>query len=383
MPTTIRDSRANQLADDLKNQRKQKSLARKVNFIVDSAATICVVCDIKYLQNIKKIDSSVLWGQASKLQVKIIGDLYIKFTSSFNYRIKDIYFIPDLGINLLSVSRLDNLITLFTKENAILYSKQNKRAVATAKNVKHLYITQVSILERRDISLYRKWRYKSHQAIHQTKRASQPNIESNQESNQESEYIPKKEFSNKNIYIWHQRIGHINKDSLKKLLNNTISNDIRFDQCEICLKSKYNRHINKISNNLSSYTILDRIYSAIGGPLEKTYNNYRYYIIFLDKKSRYLWIRLLKTIDKAYISFELYRAMMENQYNSNIKEFFTDNGKEYINKRFAMALQKRGIKHFTTPIYTKEPNGLIERLNLTLLNKVRSLLYQSNNPSYL
>ena len=60
MPTTIRDSRANQLADDLKNQRKQKSLARKVNFIVDSAATICVVCDIKYLQNIKKIDSSVL-----------------------------------------------------------------------------------------------------------------------------------------------------------------------------------------------------------------------------------------------------------------------------------------------------------------------------------
>ena len=172
MPTTIRDSRANQLADDLKNQRKQKSLARKVNFIVDSAATICVVCDIKYLQNIKKIDSSVLWGQASKLQVKIIGDLYIKFTSGFNYRIKDVYFIPDLGINLLSVSRLDNLITLFTKENAILYSKQNKRVVATAKNVKYLYITQVSILERGDISLYKKWSYRSHQAIYQIKRAS-------------------------------------------------------------------------------------------------------------------------------------------------------------------------------------------------------------------
>ena len=92
---------------------------------------------------------------------------------------------------------------------------------------------------------------------------------------------------------------------------------------------------------------------------------------------------MLRNKDEALEAFEDYKSKAENKYNKRIKEFFTDNGGEYINKRFKILAAKYGIEHHTTPPYTKEPNGLIERLNLTIINKVRSLLYTAKLPVYL
>jgi transposase InsO family protein len=72
-----------------------------------------------------------------------------------------------------------------------------------------------------------------------------------------------------------------------------------------------------------------------------------------------------------------------NKNKKRIREFFSDNRPEYTNKYFQKALNNYGIIHNTTPIYTKEPNSLIERINLTLLSKVRSLLIMVNTPRYL
>ena len=63
--------------------------------------------------------------------------------------------------------------------------------------------------------------------------------------------------------------------------------------------AKDKRYINECFNK-KEYNILERIYSNIAGPLSPTYNNYRYYITFLDKKSRYLWLFLLRYKNKAF-----------------------------------------------------------------------------------
>ena len=81
--------------------------------------------------------------------------------------------------------------------------------------------------------------------------------------------------------------------------------------------------------------------------------------------------------------FKQFRPLIKNQTNNNIKELFTDNGKEYINKTFKVYIDAYSIIHRKTPIYTKEPNGLIEHINLTLLNKVRAILLYSGLPNYL
>jgi hypothetical protein len=86
---------------------------------------------------------------------------------------------------------------------------------------------------------------------------------------------------------------------------------------------------------------------------------------------------------KAYNTFIKLKNQIKNNKNRHIKEFFIDNRKEYINKKLKIISIKYNIIYKLSPIYTKEPNSLIKRINLTLLNKVRSILIQLGAPNYL
>ena len=68
--------------------------------------------------------------------------------------------------------------------------------------------------------------------------------------------------------------------------------------------SKERNQVNKVSINLRKFKLLDRIYSDIRGPISKTYNNYKYYITFLNKATKYLELYLLKNKIKE----EIYNA---------------------------------------------------------------------------
>ena len=118
------------------------------------------------------------------------------------------------------------------------------------------------------------------------------------------------------------------------------------------------------------------------GPIKPTtYNNYRYFITFLDKGTRYTEIALLKSKDEAYSAFYTFKQKAENNKgNYKIRVYATDNGTEFINKRFKNCLDNNGIIHQNSAPYTPEQNGLAERINQTLLNKARSLLYNANLP---
>jgi len=108
----------------------------------------------------------------------------------------------------------------------------------------------------------------------------------------------------------------------------------------------------------------------------KTYNRYRYFVMFLDRALRYLEVKLLRRKNKVYDAFLKFKSCAENNPKGyRIRIFATNNSGEYINKRFQSLFKKEGITHQTTLAHTKEPNSLIERLNRTLMTKVRSLLF--------
>src|SRR5208282_3160931 len=87
---------------------------------------------------------------------------------------------------------------------------------------------------------------------------------------------------------------------------------------------------------------------------------------------------------EALQAFKDYKAEVENNSSGKrIQTFSTNNSTEYVNNDFEITLHEFGIKHSRTAPYTKELNGLIERPNRTLLEKVRSLIYQANLPRYL
>ncbi|KAI3644889.1 hypothetical protein MP228_011053 [Amoeboaphelidium protococcarum] len=63
-----------------------------------------------------------------------------------------------------------------------------------------------------------------------------------------------------------------------------------------------------------------------------------------------------------------------------VQSLRSDNAKEYLSNEFAGYLQDNGIMHELTVPYTPEQNGVSERKNLTIFNKVRTMLIESKLP---
>ena len=81
-------------------------------------------------------------------------------------------------------------------------------------------------------------------------------------------------------------------------------------KCPIYSYSKERNQINKVSINPRKFELLDKIYSDIGRLISKTYNNYKYYITFLNKAIKYLELYLLKnkTEKEVYSTFQHFKA---------------------------------------------------------------------------
>jgi hypothetical protein len=197
------------------------------------------------------------------------------------------------------------------------------------------------------------------------------------------------------IETLHRRFGHLNKRNLDNLIKNTSSNNTYSKKknkdknqdhcCEVCLKAFFRNKVYRASTNKMVYEYLDKISSDLCGPFKTpTYNRYRYFITFLDKGTRFLEVELLRTKDEVYNAFVKFKARSENNKdNKRIRIFQSDNGGEYISKIFEDFLLREGIIHQRSPADTKEPNGFPERINQTLLIRVRAMLIDSRAPKYL
>lgn len=101
---------------------------------------------------------------------------------------------------------------------------------------------------------------------------------------------------------------------------------------------------------------------------------------FTDDFSRYSVIYFLKNKSEAFEAFESFRAKSELQTGRRIKAIRTDNGGEYTSKKFENLLSSSGIQSQFTAPDSSEFNGISERLNQTLADKIGALLHQSGLP---
>lgn len=72
--------------------------------------------------------------------------------------------------------------------------------------------------------------------------------------------------------------------------------------------------------------------------------------------------------------------MVENQAERKVSTLRTDNGLEYCNKQFDVFCKDKGIVRHKTCAYTPQQNGVAERMNRTIMEKVRSMLSDSGLP---
>ena len=79
----------------------------------------------------------------------------------------------------------------------------------------------------------------------------------------------------------------------------------------------------------------------------------------------------LKTKDQVFQFFQRFHAIVERETGKPLKCLRTDNGEEYTSKEFEAYGTGHGIRHERTVPHKPQHNGVTERINCTIVERVR------------
>ena len=95
---------------------------------------------------------------------------------------------------------------------------------------------------------------------------------------------------------------------------------------------------------------------------------------FLDDFSKYSEVRLLASKDRVSEVVKEVLKSWERQTGEKLRRVRTDGGTEYVNANLRQVFEELGVKHGKSAPYTPQQNGAAERLNRTLLERVRAMM---------
>ena len=72
--------------------------------------------------------------------------------------------------------------------------------------------------------------------------------------------------------------------------------------------------------------------------------------------------------------------MVEKEKRKPLKCLRSDNGGEYTSNEFKSYCSEKGIRHEKTVLGTSQQNGVAERMNRTIVKKIRCMLRMANLP---
>ena len=94
---------------------------------------------------------------------------------------------------------------------------------------------------------------------------------------------------------------------------------------------------------------------------------HKYFVSFIDDCTRVSWVYLLKSKHDVLHVIPQFSKMVITQFNTWVKVFHSDNGREFVNRSLATLFQENEILHQTTYAYTPQQNGIAERKNRHIL----------------
>ncbi|GBP23594.1 Retrovirus-related Pol polyprotein from transposon TNT 1-94 [Eumeta japonica] len=318
---------------------------KRDDWYIDSGASVHLTANESWVMNAKyEQNKEIVVANSEKASVLCCGEVKITTTTDnheYDIVVKDVMCVPSLTTNLLSVSQLikrGNSVS-FTEDGCLVHNQKND-LVATAVMVNGVY--RVNLLKQECLAA---------------------SVES--------------------VMIWHRRLGHVNKDYLNQMPNAVQGMslkekaDISKSSCTTCCEGKQCRLPFKSTGHQSS-NVLDIVHTDIWTNGKCVSWGSRYFLLFVDDYSRMTFVYFLKHKNEALKYFKIFKAHVENQTKRTIKVLRSDNGLEYCNKEFADYMNKFGIIHQKSNLYTPQQNGLCERFNRTIVEKARCLLFDAN-----
>ena len=182
-------------------------------------------------------------------------------------------------------------------------------------------------------------------------------------------------------YLWHLRLGHIGYGGLEAIVKKNLADGLdigsvkQWELCGGCALGKQTRVQFQSATTDRAKTLLEVVHSDVCGPMRtSTFGGMKYFVTFVDDKSRHCAVYLMRNKSEVYDKFVQFVKLAENQTDSRIKVLRSDNGGEYKSTKFVKFCADRGIIQKFTPPYTPELNGVAERMNRTLVECARCML---------
>ncbi|CAL9009245.1 unnamed protein product, partial [Prunus brigantina] len=144
----------------------------------------------------------------------------------------------------------------------------------------------------------------------------------------------------------------------------------KLEFCEHCVLGKQIRVKFGIYIHHTKGT-LDYVHIDVWGPSKNApWGGSHYSVSFVNDFSKRIWVYTIKRKDEVLKIFLKWKKMIERQSGRKIKTLRSDNGGEYKSDPFFKVCQDEGIvRHFTVR-ETPQQNGVAERMNRTLLEKI-------------
>jgi hypothetical protein len=275
---------------------------------------------------------------------------FISKSKNSSQVISEVFYIPDLKNNLLSIGQLQEkgLAILFKNNKCKVFHPDRGLIIETEMTMNRMFIVIAKI------------QFPDHHCF----------------------ITPAQNLE----YLWHCRYGHLSFGGLQTLLQKGMVHGLPQSKysnmiCEDCILGKHHRNSFPRTTTWRASQPLELLHADLCGPISPISNSHkRYLFTVIDDFSRKLWVFFLTDKSEAFKQFKLFKTRVEKETGISIKGLRTDRGGEFTSKEFAEFCELHGIKRQLTAAYTPQQNGVAERKNRTIMNMVRSLLNSRKVP---
>ncbi|GKV31082.1 hypothetical protein SLEP1_g39821 [Rubroshorea leprosula] len=313
-------------------------------WIIDSGASYHCVPKREYFSTYKVGDfGTIKMGNKSVSHIMGVGDICVQTNVGCTLTLKNVRHVPDMRMNLLSAKALDEEGYAHYFGNGNWKLTKGSMVVAKGRACCSLYKTHMKMC-------------------------------GGQLNTVEDEASPN---------LWHNRLAHMSEKELQLLAKQSLilmAKGEYVNPCDVYLFGKQHR-VSFQKNLTRKENKLDLVYFDVCGPLEvQSFGGNKYFVTFIDDATRKTWVYLLQNKSQVCKYFQHYHAMVERETGLKLKCLRTDNGGEYTSKEFRDYCSKHGMRHEKTVPGTPQHNGVAERMNRTIVEKVRCMLRMATLP---
>jgi len=344
------------------------------NWYVDSGCTIHMSDQFHLFSNYQAVKNGS-WPvkgvgcSNNLLQAKGMGDITIQTNVNEEWHsgiLKNVLFVPDLGVNLFSVRSATKVgLRVLFNNDRVTISKGEKIVAVGESFSNHLYRLNIRSVKNH------------HSKVGQNS------------DGQQTAFHALSRPEAQPLHLWHHRLGHTSTETIRKMESEKLVDGLvikRSDTsagpfCEGCALGKHHRLPFPTGGRKRANRIGELIHSDVCGPMSRpSPKGAKYFVIFKDDFSGYVFIYFIKLKSEVEALFRQLVQRILVETGQHVATLRSDNGGEYFSNKFEEWLKENGIKHESSAPKTPEQNGVSERSNRTIVEPARSMLHAAGLP---